>query len=194
MTNIKGYKDQDILNRVANLPSFVDFPKGYWQVWVRSDEDAFNKFDDKVYLFKGTKFIMAAPCTTNAGADGMMNFDKQGLKGVGVLQSDLIVYDSHYEGLHKGKIRAWRQGRIWPYFRDSNKNNKIEEIGKLYEDKIIYANIHPSSYNESSTVTKTDIGGWSWACLVYAAMKDYNKMMDLTEGQKWMTNCILKEW
>jgi len=52
MANVREYTDLQLLARVANLPNFKGFPKsGVLDVWVRSDEDEFDRFDDKVYSF-----------------------------------------------------------------------------------------------------------------------------------------------
>jgi hypothetical protein len=43
---------------------------GYCGISLKSDEDAYDRFDDKFYLFKGEDFIMVTTGTTNAGSDG----------------------------------------------------------------------------------------------------------------------------
>jgi len=164
MNNVRNYTSEELLARVKTLPSFTGFPKvGVLDVWVRSNEDAYNVFDDKVYSFecfpaKDPVFKMVCTGTTNAGAVGLKEFAKYNGLGCAILKSDTIVYNSHIYGLHKGKP-AYRQAKGFPYFRDNNKNNKAEEIGKEYND-IIGANCHRAGAH--STV----IGGWSTACLV----------------------------
>lgn len=192
--NVRSYTAKELLDRVRSLGSFNGIPKGYWNIWVRSQEDAFNQFDDKVYLFKGEEFVFVAPCTTHTGATGLKNYESYGATGAAVLKSDLIVYDSHYRGMHKGKVLAYRQGKVWPYYRDSNKDNKVDESGALHNDKVIYANIHPATYLEGDKTIKKLINGWSLACLVYASRKDFDRFMTLTVDQPTITNCILKEF
>lgn len=194
MSNVKSYTDKQILDRVVALPTFRGFPNDYWNVWVRSNEDAFNQFDDKVYLFKGEEFVFVAPCTTHAGKSGLKGFESYNAQGAAVLKSDTIIYQSHFRGMHKGKILAYRQNKTWPYFRDNDKDDKAEEIGREYADRVIYANIHPSSYLEGDATVKKEINGWSLACLVYAVRKDFDRMMNLTVDQFYMTNAILKEF
>lgn len=194
MNNVKSYTDKQLLGRVKSLPTFKGIPSGIWCIWVRSNEDAFNEFDDKVYIFNGDKFVFVAPCTTNAGKQGLKDFESYGQAGAAVLKSDVIVYDSHIKGMHKGKVMAFRQNKVWPYFRDSNKDNKIDEIGQPFIDKVIWANIHPATYLNESTETKKYINGWSLACLVFANRQDFNKLMNITATQKLLTNCILKEF
>ncbi len=84
MSNVRSYTDTELLERVFDLDTFKGFPDNYWQIWVRSNEDAFNKFDDKVYLFRGKKFVSVNKCTTNAGKTGLLNFDKNNKLGGGV--------------------------------------------------------------------------------------------------------------
>ena len=164
MNNVRNYTSEELLARVKTLPSFTGFPKvGVFDIWVRSNEDEYNVFDDKVYSFecfpaKDPVFKMVCTGTTNAGAVGLKEFAKYNGLGCAILKSDTIVYNSHIYGLHKGKP-AYRQAKGFPYFRDNNKNNKAEEIGKEYND-IIGANCHRAGAH--STV----IGGWSTACLV----------------------------
>jgi len=164
MANVREYTDTQILARVANLPNFKGFPKsGVLDVWVRSDEDEFDRFDDKVYSFEcfptiEPKFRMVCTGTSNAGAVGLKKFAEYNGLGCAILKSDTIVYNSHAYGLHKGKP-AYRQAKGFPYFRDNDKDNKAEELGAEYKD-IIGANCHRAG--AASTV----IGGWSTACLV----------------------------
>ena len=164
MSNVRNYTETQLLARVASLPNFKGFPKsGVLDIWVRSDEDEFDRFDDKVYSFdcfpiQEPVFKMVCSGTSNAGAVGLKKFAEYNGLGCAVLKSNWIVYDSHSYGLHKGKP-AYRQAKGFPYFRDNNKDNSADEIGKEYSD-IIGANCHRAG--ASSTV----IGGWSTACLV----------------------------
>lgn len=188
-TNVRKYADREILDRVSSLPSFKGFPTGFWDVWIRSNEDEYNKFDDKVYTFKGEVFQMVCTGTTNAGAEGLKNYAKYNSKGCAVLKSDVIVYDSHIIGKHKGEYDAYIQGFTngFPYFRDGDKDNKAEEIGKEYNDRI-GANCHAAG--EASEL----IGGWSVACLVRNVKKQYLAWMKLLNRQTKLTVCILKEF
>ena len=132
MSNVKSYTDEQILQRVTQLPSFKGFPAGVLDVWVRSDEDAFDQFDDKVYTFDCTgdrpKFAMVGTGTSNAGAEGLKHFDKYNRLGCAVLKGDEMVYNSHRHGLHKGKYPAYVQALGFPYFRDGDKDKQIKLI------------------------------------------------------------------
>ena len=188
---MRSFTDEEVLDRVRSLPTFKGFPNGPMDVWIRSTADVFDSFDDKAFTYecygdtKPPKFIMARGGTTNAGSYGLKHFGDYNHLGCAVLKSDVIIYDSHKFGQHKGKP-AYRQVKGFPYFRDNNRNERAEEIGKEYED-IILANVHRAGTN--STVIKN----WSTACLVTANL---TKFLDWL---KWMnkrplTVVILKEW
>src|SRR5688572_26123863 len=161
---MRSFTDEEVLARVSSLPTFEGFPNGPMDVWIRSAADVFDSFDDKAFSYecygdtKPPKFVMARAGTTNAGSYGLKHFEDYNNLGCAVLKSDVIVYDSHVSGLHKGKP-AYRQKKGFPYFRDKNRNERAEEIGKEYDD-VILANVHRAGQN--STVIKN----WSTACLV----------------------------
>ncbi len=194
MTNVKNYNDQQILDRVkTNAEGFTHYPEGYWNVYVRSTENEFDRFDDKRYTFLGLKCIQVASCTTNAGKYGLKYFAEYNKDGCAVLKADVIVYDSHKRGLHKGKVEAYRQAKSWPYYRDNDKDEKAEEIGALHFD-IIGANLHPSSYIKNNAAKTANIGGWSTACQVDDLTTAFESFMDMTAGQDLLTVAILNEW
>jgi hypothetical protein len=192
-SNVRSYKDIQLLDRMSKLPSFKGFPKGFFDIWVRSEEDEYNVFDDKVYTFYGygdaklPKFMMVTIGTTNAGSEGLKNFGKYNSKGCAVLKANHIVYDYAVRRKHKGKYVAWCQDKPWPYFRDGDKDNKAEQQGKEYHD-IIGANCHAAGMKSSK------IDSWSVACLVRNIREDFDKWMEMTEEQETLTVCILQEF
>jgi hypothetical protein len=70
MTNVKNYTDKQLLDRVQGLTSYFWTPDDMWLLFVRSNEDANDQFDDKVYIFKGSSFQFVTSCTTNKGNKG----------------------------------------------------------------------------------------------------------------------------
>lgn len=191
MSNVGSYTDKQLLDRVAALPTFKGWPKGVLDVWVRSKEDAFDQFDDKVYTFecygsaKPPVFKMVCTGTTNAGQYGLQHFEEYNSKGCAVLKSDTIVYDSHKYGLHKGKP-AFVQCKGFPYFRDADRDRLAEETGQEYSD-IIGANCHRAGTDSQV------INNWSVACLVrnnLAQFLTWLKFMD----RKSLSVVILKEF
>ena len=59
MTNVRSYTDKELLDKIKTVDGYTHTPTNYYMIFVRSNEDAPNKFDDKVYLFKGLVFIIA---------------------------------------------------------------------------------------------------------------------------------------
>jgi hypothetical protein len=192
-TNVRSYTAAQLLSRVAELDGFKGFPEGYWFIGVRSQEDSFNRFDDPLYVFLGNLFVVVVPFTTNAGSKGLKEFHTYNKEGVAVLKSDTIIYDFWKRGLHRGKVMAYRQDKVFPYYRDNNYNEKNEEIGEVHNN-IIYANFHPSSYITGQDIDKEYINGWSLACQVTANRKDFDTIMALTTEQKHITYALLQEF
>lgn len=187
---MRKFTDKEILDRVAGLSTFRGFPNGPMDVWVRSSADEFDRFDDRAFTYEcrgpGSvpQFVMARTGTTNAGAYGLLHFDRYNRAGCAVLRSETIVYGSHRYGLHKG-LPAYVQAKPFPYYRDADRDRRIDESGPLYYD-IIGANLHRAGVN--STV----IGRWSTACLVTATLADFERWLRLM-NKRPLTLCILKE-
>lgn len=186
-TNVRSYTNVEIIARVEILPTFKGWKKGKYSIWIRSNEDEYNVFDDKVYNFEVFKegdkpvFHSVNTGTTNAGAQGLKKFDEYNKLGCAVLIADHIVYDGWHYGFHKNdpKRPAYRQFRGWPYTRDNDKDDKAENYGAIYTDPI-GANQHDAGNGE-----KTFIGGYSVACLVRNVKSQYDAWM------KWMNKEIL---
>ena len=189
---MKNYKEEQLLNRVKGLQSFKSIPDGYWILGVQSNEDKFNEFDDKFYLFKGDKFIMATTGTTNAGLTGLKHYDTYNPEGCAVIKTNEWYYDLWTPGFHKGKMKALKQLNKIKYYRDWNKNEKAEEIGNMKEG-IIGINFHTASYQPYSVITRL-IGGWSTGCQVANNTTDYYKVLDLIGNQSKVSYCLIKEF
>jgi hypothetical protein len=191
---MRNFTDKEILDRVERLSSFQGWKKGLYDVWIRSQADEFDAFDDKAFTYycqadgQRPEFLLARNGTTNAGSYGLKHFSDYNHLGCAVLKSDWMVYNSHNWGVHRGKP-AYRQAKAFPYFRDNNRNNRAEEIGPEYND-IIFANIHRAGVN--STVIKN----WSTACMVTANLDKFFKFMKVCEnkGKTPVTLVILKEF
>lgn len=189
---MKNYTDEQLLNRVKGLKSFIRIPNDYWILGVQSNEDKFNEFDDKFYLFKGEKFIMVTTGTTNAGLTGLKNYETYNSEGCAVIKTDEWYYTLWKPGLHKGKMRALKQYSAIKYYRDWNKNDKVEEIGKVREG-IIGINFHTASYQPYNVITRL-IGGWSTGCQVANNTADYYKILDYIGNQDVVSYCLIKEF
>lgn len=194
---VKPYTDKELLNRMKSVDGFKAFPKGYFLCGVQSNEDTFNKFDDKMYLFhndgSNIKFIMVTSCTTNAGISGIYNYNKYNRKGVAVIKTNQWYYGLWSFGYHRGKMPALKQvGKIM-LFRDNNKNKKIEEIGKKYTG-YFGINFHTAIYGNRVGFFRRLIGGWSVGCQVLNKYNDYIKILNLVRFQNRISYVLLKEF
>lgn len=192
-TKVRNYKVQELLDRVSALSSFKGFPQGHWILGVQSKEDVYNEFDDKFYLFKGTKFITVVSGTTNAGSTGLKHYDRYNKNGVLVVKTDEWYYGLWQYGLHKGKMPALRQVRNIKYFRDFNKNLKVEEIGEVKEG-LKGINFHTVTYDKDLSLIKRFIGGWSTGCQVVNNVGRYYEILDKVKKEPHVTYCLIREF
>lgn len=187
---MRNFTDQEILDKVAALPSF-DGWRGIIDVWVRAATDPNDIFNDKVFTYNcesgEPKFIMACTGTSHAGFDGLRNYQKYNKNGCAILKSNEICYDSHHRGLHKGKYPAYTENKGFPYFRDTDRDTQLDETGKLYTD-VIGANCHHAGNH--STV----IFNWSVACLVRNDLAEWNKWFAFMNKRPFLTVAIIKEF
>lgn len=179
MTNVKNYKDSQLLDKVEEIGGIIPNVGKYLIIGVQSNEDAFNKFDDKFYVFDGPKFKQVSTGTTNAGKTALKYFDRYNLTGAAIWKTNQWCPDVFKPGYHKGKMKALRQVKPIAFYRDSDKDDKAEQQGQLYNE-IIYANMHGVDYDPYSDVIKQNINGWSFACQVWNRMSDYRKMIKAT--------------
>jgi len=182
MTNVKNYTSQQLLDRVEQLPSFKGYPETYWILGVRSNEDETDKFDDKCYLFRGSKFVLVTSCTTNKGN-----------KGTGVVCANVWNYGAWIIGKHKGKVKAGLQRIGFPYQRDFTNDGKTNPTTEIMKD-IRGFNFHPASHDINQKVVKTNIGGWSEGCFVLNDIPMYLKIINLLEPQKVWSMVIVDEF
>lgn len=193
MSNVRGYTDKQLINRVRKLDSYQGIPNEYWILGVQSNEDAFNEFDDKFYLFHGTKFIMVTSGTTNAGLTGLLNYNSYTSEGVAVIKTDEWYYGLWKYGKHKGRMPALKQVRKIKYYRDGNKNRSVEEVGDLFLG-MIGINFHTVTYNQDMSFFRKLIGGWSVGCQVANKVKDYYTILNKVKEQESVSYCLIKEF
>jgi hypothetical protein len=182
MSNVKSYTDNQLLARVKAMPNYKSIPSGLWLLFVRSNEDANDQFDDKVYIWIGEKFQFVTSCTTNKGN-----------KGTAVMEADRWNYDAYAYGLHRGKMEALRQVKGVPYRRDYTNDGKTNPTTELKTD-IIFMNIHGATYNKGSQQVATKIGGWSEGCLVLNNNPDYEKMVRMAKDYPSVSICLINEF
>jgi len=193
-TKVRGYSSKELLERVKSLTSsYKGIPKDYWILGVQSEEDTYDEFDDKFYLFKGEQFVMVVVGTTNAGTTGLKNYNQYNSKGVAVIKTNEWYYDLWKYGLHRGRMPALRQVKAIKYFRDWNKNNKVEEMGKLYQG-IIGINFHTVLYERNLSFWRKLIGGWSVGCQVVNHVGEYYEILELVKHQSSVSYCLIREF
>lgn len=192
-TNVRGYTDKELLDKVKSLDNYSHTPEGYWILGVQSQEDQFNSFDDKFYIFKGEEFIMVTPGTTNSGQYGLFHFNKYGQRGTFTIKTDHWFYDLWKYGYHRGKMPALVQNTPIIGYRDNNKNKKTEEIGEQVKG-YFGINFHTVTYNLRKGFWRKSIDSWATGCQVVNHVTDYLKIIDMVKKQKTVTYCIIKEF
>ncbi len=191
---VKSYKDKELLEKVKSLSSFKDIPSGYWLLGVRSNEDTPNRFDDKIYLFKGEELILVTSATTNPGTPTLKQFEKVNKAGAAVLKADLWYHNLWKYGKHNGKIEALLQlGNSVQVYRDTDRDEKSEEQGDL-QNGYFGINFHPNTYDITADNTGATIGWWSAGCQVVNDMDKYRDMIKLLKTEKSVSYCLLKEF
>ena len=181
MPNVKSYTDKQLLDKVASMEGFKGFPNKYWLIGVRSNEDAFNQFDDKMYTFKGEEFVSVTICTTNKGG-----------KGTAVMLEGLY-YDCFEYGLHRHRTPAIRQVRGVNYRRDYTSDKKTNPTTEIFSN-LIYMNIHSASHDLNQKIVKTNIGGWSEGCQVLNDIPFYKEWIKQFKFNGGTTYCLLEEF
>lgn len=186
------YSDIDLLNRIKKVKDFTHIPRKYFFIFVRSKADKPDSFDDKVYLFYGNKFIDVTTCTTNSGIYGLLNFSKWNKNGAAVLEFDVAYYSGWKKGLHKGRVDAWVQNKPVVVYRDNDKDNKAEQIGKK-EFGYFGINIHTVTYDKLVDKVINLIGKWSVGCLVINSTVKFRNWFKLINQEK-IDVFLLKEF
>lgn len=194
MSNVRQFTDKELLEKVESIGGKIPNIGKYLIIGVQSQEDEFNVFDDKFYVYDGPSFMMWSTGTTNAGKTALEMFDHYNLSGAAVWKTNQWIKSCFKPGYHKGRMKALRQHKPIYYYRDSDKDKFVEEIGNLYYE-IIYANMHGVDYDPFSEIIKQNINGWSFACQVWNRMSDYRNMINATwRRKKAVDYALLKEW
>lgn len=192
-SNVRAYNDDELLDRVKSLNSYIKIPDNKWLLGVQSSEHDYNVFDDKFYLWENTKCIMVMNGTTNAGSSGLKNYTKYNSNGCAVIKTNEWYYDLWRFGYHHGKMPSLRQCNDILYYRDNNKNNTPDQIGKLYKGNI-GINFHTVTYQHNLSFWRKLIGGWSVGCQVINHTDDYYKVLKLVKEQPFVSYCLIDEF
>lgn len=193
MAGVRPYTDDQLLSHCRSLKSFIDFPHNYWILGVQSNEDAYDLFDDKFYLYHAGTFIMVLTGTTNAGSKALLNYKKYNRLGTAIIKTDEWYYGIWRIGLHKKRMVALKQIRPILHYRDGNRNRKSEQSGKLY-NKLIGVEFHTATYTGTPGFVRKLIGGWSAGCQVANEIDKYYKVIKLVKSQESVSYCLIKEF
>jgi hypothetical protein len=200
MTNVKNYTDKQLIDRMKSLDSFRYVPRTPHLIVVRSNEDEPNKYDDKLYLFIGENCISVMSCTSNSGTYGLRNFFRWNKKGTAVIKFDEVYYNSFLksDGMsirhHRGKMQCLRQIAPLKYYRDNNRDNKINESGVVYEANNS-TNVHCNSYTSKKGINSWFIGRWGTGCTVINNLTRYwDVLMVRIKYNQLITYTGLKEF
>ena len=182
MSNVRQYSNKQLLERVESIGGQIPNIGKYLIIGVQSNEDEFNVFDDKFYVFDGPEFKQLSFGTTNPGKEALLFFSNYKLKGSAIWKTNLWYGDLYTRGYHKrhrsgGGMRALVQRKPVYFYRDSNKNRNSEERGQLYH-QIIGLNLHGVDYDPYSNIIMNYIDKWSFGCQVWNRMSDYRQMIN----------------
>ncbi len=166
----------------------VAFKKGYqWLPFqlinIRSAADKPNEFDDLLGVFVDG-VITWHTGTTNPGVHWLKNLLNP--KGTAVLAEGQHL-NAWVIGKHKGQYEALVQYAPLPVYRDGNKNDKSEQIGKP-----IYGQYGINQHRANANAISKIIDKWSAGCQVRNNPKEYEEFMNLCKksGVKYFS-CIL---
>jgi len=194
-SNVKNYTTQQLLDKAKSLPSFTKIPSGYWLYGMASEEDAPNKFDDKIYLFNHEICLGVTSGTTNPGTPvlegGFLKYNKV---GAAVVKSNEWYYDVWTYGLHMGKMPALKQVGNFLVYRDGNKNKKSEEIGVPIKGSGYGINFHAATYDSNFKGLQENIGNWSAGCQVCNDKQKHLEWVKLMKPQKRISYVLVKEF
>lgn len=199
-TKVRAYTDKELLDRVKSLENFKSIPTGYWILGVRSNEDTFDTYDDKFYIYKGEEFQDVLTGTTNPGGKilkgGFLAFNKV---GAAVLKSDMWHYNMWKPVYRSERGYELRQDSETYVYRDGDKDELSEETGApIFGNYGI--NFHTNTFKHYNSIVNWVIGSWSAGCQVTNQRerflfwtKKFKKRYDNNE-QSRVTYCLIKEF
>lgn len=187
---MKTYTTLELMSQFAKLK--YKWP-AFHMVGVRSKADLPDSFDDTFYLLSevnSTKPLrIVTSCTTNPGVYWLKK--KLNPKGTAVLKPG--QYLNTWElGKHKGVYEALVQRKPVTVYRDTNFDNKSDEIGMPEDTGYFGINIHRAN----SSVASSIINQWSAGCQVINDPISYKNIIDECKYSelKEFTYTLLKEF
>lgn len=195
-TKVRKYTTSELLAQVKKAGNYNGIPNDWWILGVRSNEDSYNVYDDKFYIFKGSVCHFVLTGTTNSGSYGILNFPKWNKKGVAHIKANEWYYNVWKRGLHNGRMPALRQHGPFKVYRDGNKTKALGDVPKdswsLEYNKGL--NFHANNYNLNSKTLTWLIGGWSTGCQVVNNVSGYKTFLEQSKPQDTFTYCLIDEF
>jgi hypothetical protein len=171
----------DVIKQMYNQKKYKFYTDAYdLNIFaIRAKDPVVDSFDDCIGIAyvdeKGNQCLELAPGTTDPGLYWLKTPMNE--SGTAILKEGF--YKSLWKiGMHKD-YRALVQVNPVTYYRDNNRDDKLNLIPGTECTGVIGTNLHHSNYNGVSYV----VGKWSAGCIVYANIKDFNKMMTLADRQ-----------
>lgn len=171
-----------ILDKIQEEYGFKVFQDGPYDlniIGVRNLENHSNQYDDKLHVCylgeDGEWKEHIFQVSTDAGRYWLT---KQDYKDCAVYKHPQQARGAYKVGLHRGKYEALIQCQPVEFWRDGNKDEKVDYGGEIYKS-IIGLNIHRSSIYDS-----TEVDRYSAGCIVFAKMEEWNQFMNLVHKQK----------
>jgi hypothetical protein len=150
---------------------------------IRSAADAPDQFDDLMGVVYND-MVTWHTGTTNPGVHWLKNLLNP--SGTAVLAEGQHL-NAWVIGKHKGQYKALVQYAPLPVYRDGNKNDKSEQIGKP-----IYGQYGINHHRANANAISRIIDKWSAGCQVRNNPADFEEFMEFCEesGVKYFS-CIL---
>lgn len=142
-----------------------------------------NTYNDAICMMfrvKGEWVLKKWEATTDPGTYWRLNLMNS--KGTAILQPGQYL-GAYHIGLHQGKYEALKQKKPMKYWRDANKDGKLDLQGKTYEE-IAGTNIHRA--NPDPNFLSQVVEKYSAGCQVIRSMKDYEEMMAIARKARDM--------
>ena len=142
-----------------------------------NDELGYNQFNDRIviaYKYHGKWITEEGAATTDAGRYWLTKPD---YKACAIMCHNRQYRGAYKLGLHKGRL-SLIQIKPVEFWRDGNKDNHLDYVGKIYKD-VIGLNIHASSQTKNLLY----VDKWSAGCQVWQSHEDHEKMIYLCNKQ-----------
>jgi len=148
-------------------------------IGVRSNDLTPNVFNDLIciaWVYKGIWNLKIYEATTDPGLYWLQN--PMNVKGAAIMVPGQY-HGCYVVGLHKD-YKALRQVKPMKYYRDYNRDNKLDFNQVTIVEEIGLTNIHRANEVKTSTI----VDKWSAGCQVIANPIEFDEFMTLCQKAK----------